>query len=136
MRRPLQGEMVLAQEDDGQQVLGFIEADRKGGKRITGYEYAVLVTNLDHEILSVGRRTEHAGQTTITLTGQHAYFDKARRVLMRVSRQLQACVSEATEKLNSLSVWLPCCDHLKRTLAAIGPPAPLRLLTDHANGVG
>jgi hypothetical protein len=35
-------------------MLGFIEADRKAGKRITGYEYAVLVTNLDHEVLSLG----------------------------------------------------------------------------------
>jgi hypothetical protein len=159
LRRPLQGEMLLAQDDSGQQLLGFIEADRKAGKRITGYEYAVLVTNLDHEILSlgqlyrdradaentfdelknqwgwggftthdlhrcqlsargvaliynwwslfvrlakpearleaitsrpwlmssVGRRTEHAGQTTITLTGQHAYFDKARQLLTHIS---------------------------------------------------
>jgi hypothetical protein len=159
LRRPLQGEMLVAQEDNGQQLLGFIEADRKGGKRITGYEYAVLVTNLDHEVLSlgqlyrdradaentfdelknqwgwggftthdlhrcqlsaravaliynwwslfvrlaspearreaitsrpwlmssVGRRTEHAGQTTITLTGLHAHFGKARQVLMRIS---------------------------------------------------
>ena len=53
--RPLQGEMLLAQEDNGQQLLGFIEADRKGGKRITDYEYAVLVTNLDHEIISLGQ---------------------------------------------------------------------------------
>lgn len=36
-------------------MLGFIEADRKGGKRLTGYEYAMLVTNLDHEILSLGQ---------------------------------------------------------------------------------
>ena len=28
------------------------------------------------------------------------------------------------------------CEHLKRTLAAIGPPTPLRLLTHHANWVG
>ena len=191
-------------------MLGFIEADRKGGKRITGYEYAVLVTNLDHEILSlgqlyrdradaenafdelknqwgwggftthdlhrcqlsaravaliynwwslfvrlanpearleaitsrpwlmssVGRRTEHAGQTTITLTGQHAYFDKARQVLLRISGQLQAWATEAAEQLNSCSVWVRCCDHLKRTLATIGPPHPLWLLPDHANGVG
>lgn len=210
LRRPLQGEMLVAQEDNGQQLLGFIEADRKGGKRITGYEYAVLVTNLDHEILSlgqlyrdradaenafdelknqwgwggftthdlhrcqlsaravaliynwwslfvrlanpearleaitsrpwlmssVGRRTEHAGQTTITLTGQHAYFDKARQVLTRLSGQIQTWAREAAEQLNSGSVWLRCCDHLKRTLAAIGPPNTLRLLPDHANGVG
>lgn len=55
LRRPLQGEMLVAQEDHGQQLLGFVEADRKGGKRITGYEYAVLVTNLDHEVLSLGQ---------------------------------------------------------------------------------
>jgi hypothetical protein len=36
-------------------LLGFIEADRKNGKRITGYEYAVRVTHLDHEILSLGQ---------------------------------------------------------------------------------
>ena len=210
LRRPLQGEMLLAQDDSGQQRLGFIEADRKAGKRITGYEYAVLVTNLDHEILSlgqlyrdradaentfdelknqwgwggftthdlhrcqlsargvaliynwwslfvrlakpearleaitsrpwlmssVGRRTEHAGQTTITLTGQHAYFDKARQLLMHISSQLQAWVSAAAEQFDGPSVWLRCCAHLKRTLAAIGPPKPHRLLAEHANGVG
>jgi len=210
LRRPLQGEMLLAQDDSGQQLLGFIEADRKAGKRITGYEYAVLVTNLDHEILSlgqlyrdradaentfdelknqwgwggftthdlhrcqlsargvaliynwwslfvrlakpearleaitsrpwlmssVGRRTEHAGQTTITLTGQHAYFDKARQLLMHISSQLQAWVSAAAEQFDGPSVWLRCCAHLKRTLAAIGPPKPHRLLAEHANGVG
>ena len=209
LRRALKGEMLVAQEDNGQQLLGFIEADRKGAKRITGYEYAVLVTNLDHEILSLGqlyrdradaenafdelknqwgwggftthdlhrcqlsaravaliynwwslfvrlaspaarreattsrpwlmssveRRTEHAGQTTITLTGLHALFGKARQVLMRISSQLQTWVAEAAEPLNIKSVWQLCCDHLKHTLAAIGPPPTLRLLPDHANGV-
>ena len=151
-------------------------------KRITGYEYAVLVTNLEHEVLSlgqlyrdradaentfdelknqwgwggftthdlhrcpavgarcgadlqlvesvcppgqpearreaitsrpwlmssVGRRTEHAGQTTITLTGLHAHFGKARRVLMHISSQLQAWVTEAAEQLNITSVWQLC----------------------------
>jgi hypothetical protein len=85
---------------------------------------------------SVGRRTEHAGQTTITLSGQHAHFDKARQVLMRISRQLQAWVSETAEQFNAKSVWLLCCDHLKRILAAIGPPPTPRLLPDHANGIG
>ena len=210
LRRPLQGETLVAQEDDRQQLLGFIEADRKKGKRITGYEYAVRVTNLDHEILSlgqlyrdragaentfdelknqwsgggftthdlhrcqlsaravaliynwwslfvrlanpearleamtsrpwlmssVGRATSHAGQTTITLTGQHACFDKARQVLMRVSGQLQAWMSEAAEQLGITSVWLLCCDHLKRTIASVGPPQPLRLLMNHASGIG
>ena len=56
LRRPLKGEMLIAQQDDdGQQLLGFIEADRKAGKGITGYEYAVLVTNTDYEILTLGQ---------------------------------------------------------------------------------
>ena len=197
LRRPLRGEMLIAQEDDsGQQLLGFVEADRKTGKPLTGYEYAVLVTNLEHEVLSlgqlyrdradaenafdelknqwgwggftthdlhrcqlsaravaliynwwslfvrlaspearrealtsrpwlmssVGRRTEHAGQTTLTLTGLHAHFDKARQVLMRVSAQLQAWANDAAEQLKSMIVWRRVCDHLKYTLAGIGPP--------------
>lgn len=37
LRRPLQGEILIATDDDsGQQLLGFIEADRKTGKQITG----------------------------------------------------------------------------------------------------
>ena len=36
LRRPLQGEVLIAQEDNGQQLLGFIEANRKTSKRITG----------------------------------------------------------------------------------------------------
>jgi hypothetical protein len=44
---------------------------------------------------SVGRRTEHAGQTTITLTGQHADFGKARAALMYVSALLQEWVVRA-----------------------------------------
>ncbi len=197
LRRPLQGEMLVAQEDaTGQQLLGFIDADRQGGKQLTGYEYAVLVTNLDYEVLglgqlyrdradcentfdelknqwgwggftthdlhrcqlsaravaliynwwslfvrlanpdtrreaitsrpwlmsSIGRRTEHAGQTTLTLTGLHAYFDKARQVLMLVSAQLQAWAKDIAEQLRDGSVWHCVCDHLKQTIAAVGPP--------------
>lgn len=40
---------------DGQQLLGFIESERKASKRLTGYEYAVLVTTANHEILSLGQ---------------------------------------------------------------------------------
>lgn len=88
-------QVLVAQEDDGQQLLGFIEADRKAGKRITGYEYVVLVTNTDYEILSLGQLyhdradAEHAGQTTITLIGLHAHFGKAKQALMRVSACLK-----------------------------------------------
>ena len=55
LRRPLMGEVMVAGEDDGQQLLAFVEADRKTGKGITGYEYAVLVTNTDYEVLSLGQ---------------------------------------------------------------------------------
>ena len=189
LRRPIKGGIVLAGEDNGQQWLGFIEADRRAGKEITGYEYAVLVTNTDYEILSlgqiyrdradaenafdelknqwgwggftthdlhrcqlaaravaliytqrvreplrgnwwslyvrlanpqarreaitsrpwlmssVGRRTEHAGQTTITLTGLHADFAKARAALMRVSALLQEWVVRAAEQLFHFPIY-------------------------------
>jgi hypothetical protein len=203
LRRPLMGELVVACDDaeDGQQVLAFIEADRKAGKGITGYEYAVLVTNTDYEVLSLGqlyrdradaenafdelknqwgwggftthdlhrcqlaargvalaynwwslfvrlahpearleaitsrpwlmssmgRRTEHAGQTTITLTGLHAHFDKARATLMRVSALLQGWLAQTAEQLNAVTVWKLVCDHLKQIIAGIGPPKNLHL---------
>jgi hypothetical protein len=71
---------------------------------------------------SVGRRTEHAGQTTLTLTGLHAHFDKARQLLMQVSAQLQAWAKDIAEQLRDGSVWHCVCDHLKQALAAAGPP--------------
>lgn len=203
LRRPLMGELVLAGDaaDDGQQELAFVEADRKAGKGITGYEYAVLVTNTDYEVLTlgqlyrdradaenafdelknqwgwggftthdlhrcqlaargvalaynwwslfvrlahpdarreaitsrpwlmaaVGRRTEHAGQTTITLTGLHAHFEKARAMLLHVSSLLQGWLAQAAEQLNQVTVWQRVCDHLKQTIAGIGPPKKLHL---------
>ena len=210
LRRPLKGEMLLAQGDDAQGRLGFVETDRKAGQRTTGYEYAVLVTNLDDEILSlgqlyrdradaenafdelknqwgwggftthdlhrcqlaaravaliynwwslfvrlaspearreaitsrpwlmssIGRKTEHAGQTTITLTGLHAHFGKARDALMRVSAMLKAWTERAAEQLHSTTVWRLVCDHLKFTLAGFHPPNPPRLLADQALGLG
>ena len=210
LRRALTGEMVVEGEVNGQQRLAFVEADRKTGKGITGYEYAVLVTNTDYEVLSlgqlyrdradaenafdelknqwgwggftthdlhrcqlaargvalaynwrsllvrlahpnarreaitsrpwlmssVGRRTEHAGQTTITLTGLHAHFEKARAALMRVSALLQGWVAQAAEQLNPQSVWQRFCDHLKQIIIGIGPPQSLLLLENHPNGIG
>ncbi len=55
IRRALTGEVMMSSEDDGQQVLAFIEADKKAGQGMTGDEYAVLVTNTDYEILSLGQ---------------------------------------------------------------------------------
>ncbi len=209
LRRALTGEVLLAAQDNAQGLLGFVEAHRKGGKRVTGYEYAVLVTNLDHEILalgqlyrdradaenafdelknqwgwggftthdlhrcqlsaravaliynwwslfvrlahpqarreaitrrpwlmsSVGQRTEHAGQTTITLTGLHAHFEKARAALMRVSAMLQGWVVRAAKPLDPSTVWHLVCEHLKGLLAGVGPPPAHRLLDNHANGI-
>ncbi len=210
LRRPFKGEVVVEGDDQGQQLLAFVQSDRKDGKGITGYEYAVLVTNTDYEIIalgqlyrdradaenafdelknqwgwggftthdlhrcqlaartvaliynwwslfvrlvnpqarleaitsrpwlmsSVGRRTEHAGQTTITLTGLHAHFDKARAALMRVSALLQGWVNQAAEQLNPREVWNLVCEHLKRVLAGIGPPPTRRLLENQPNAAG
>ena len=47
------------------------------------------ITSRPWLMASVGRRTEHAGQTTITLTGLHAHFAKARAALMRTSALLK-----------------------------------------------
>jgi hypothetical protein len=55
LRRPLSGEVMIAGEDEGPGWLDFIEADRKDGKRITGYEYAVLVTQTEYEIPSLSQ---------------------------------------------------------------------------------
>jgi hypothetical protein len=85
---------------------------------------------------AVGRRTEHAGQTTITLTGLHAHFEKARAALMRVSALLQAWVNQAAEQFNPRAVWNLVCEHLKRVLAGIGPPPAHRLLENHASASG
>ena len=210
LRRPLAGEIVLTGEADGQQVLAFVEADRRAGKSITGYEYAVLVTNTDYEVLSlaqlyrdradaenafdelknqwgwggftthdlhrcqlaaravalvynwwslfvrlanpearreaitsrpwlmtsVGRRTEHAGQTTLTLTGLHAEFEKARAALTRVSSWLQAWAASAAEQFKSTTVWQQCCTHIKHVLAAVAPPQTTRLLPDLRGNCG
>lgn len=208
LRRPLMGEIAISADatENSQQQFAFVEADRKAGKAITGYEHAVLVTNTDYEVLSlgqlyrdradaenafdelknqwgwggftthdlhrcqlaargvalaynwwslfvrlanpdarreaitsrpwlmasVGRRTEHAGQTTITLTGLHAHFAQARAALMRVSALLQAWVADTAEQLNPVTVWQRVCNHLKQIIAGIGPPQALRFIKIHA----
>ena len=55
LHRTIKNEMLIAQGEDGQGLLRFVEADRKVGKRTTDYEYAVLATNLDNEVLSLGQ---------------------------------------------------------------------------------
>ncbi len=83
----------------------------------------------------VGRKTEHAGQTTITLTGLHADFAKAKAALMRVSALLKQWTAQAAEQLNPSAVWHLVCDYLKQILATIGPPQLHRSLAYHANGI-
>lgn len=51
LRRRLQGEVLLAGQVDGQQVMAFVEDD----DAIKSYEYAVLVTSLPHEIRTVAQ---------------------------------------------------------------------------------
>jgi hypothetical protein len=53
---------------------------------------------------AIGRRTEHAGQTTLTSTGLHAEFNKARAALTRMSALLQAWPAHAAEQLNATTV--------------------------------
>lgn len=199
LRRALTGELLLSAQTQGQLELGFIEADRQHGKQITGYEYAVLVTNSEYEVLSlgqlyrdradaenvfdelknqwgwggfttrdlhrcqlsaravalvynwwslfvrlahpgarreaitsrpwlmssVGRRTEHAGQTTITLTGIHACFEQAQAALMQVSARLQRWCKETAEQLKTEGVWLRVCEQIKRVVAGISASLPL-----------
>ena len=49
MRRPLAGEIALT--DDNQTIIGFAETE----KPIKKYEYAVLVTDLPHEVLTIAQ---------------------------------------------------------------------------------
>lgn len=49
MRRPLKGEIALT--DENQMVIGFAETERP----IKKYEYAVLVTDLPHEVLTIAQ---------------------------------------------------------------------------------
>jgi hypothetical protein len=85
---------------------------------------------------SIGRKTQHAGQTTITLTGLHALFGRARDALLRVSTMLKAWAERAAERLHSTTVWCLACDHLRRVLAGIRQPNSSRLLANHAHGIG
>jgi len=87
------------------------------------------ITSRSWLITSVGRRTEHAGQTTATLTAMHGESGKARDALIRVSRLLQGWGQEAAEQLDGKTVWVRCCEHLGQILAAIGPPKKAHAIT-------
>jgi hypothetical protein len=73
---------------------------------------------------SIGRKTEPAGQTTITIYAIHAYADKAEKALTRVSTMLNIWAKQVAEQLNPLAVWHCFCDFLKRILTGFSPPEP------------
>ncbi len=77
---------------------------------------------------SIGRRTEHAGQTTITLTGMHARAAKAQQALARISGLLQELSRRSAEQLQGRSVWQLLCAHLTQLITGAGPPKFERLL--------
>lgn len=129
----------MAQEgEDGQQWLGFIEADRAAGKRITGYEYAVLVTNAAHEVLSLGqlyRDRADAENAFDELKNQWGWGGFTTHDLhrCRLSARLQVRTKGAAEQFRTQAVWRRVCGYLKQTLAAIGsPPSCLKIDCDTA----
>jgi hypothetical protein len=193
LRRAIKGEVAIEGQIQGQMMFAFVNAGRKQGAEITGYEYSVLVTNTDYEILSIGQlyrdradaenafdelknqwgwggfttqdlhrcqlsaravaliynwwsifvrlanpskrreaitsrpwlmasigcKTQHAGQTWITLTGLHAHFKEARARLTCVSALLQTWFTHATEQFRAEIVWQRVCDHLKEVVARV-----------------
>jgi hypothetical protein len=55
LRRAIKGEIAVNSQRAGQMMLPFINAGRKQGKKITGYEYSVLVTNTAYEVFTIGQ---------------------------------------------------------------------------------
>src|SRR5204862_7027076 len=58
LRRRLAGVMMTQREADGQLALGFVEIDEE---RQEAWEYAVLVTSLTAEVVTIGSSTATAG---------------------------------------------------------------------------
>src|SRR5207248_11634169 len=52
LRRRLAGVMITQRESDGQLALGFVEIDEE---RQEAWEYAVLVTSLEAEVVTIGQ---------------------------------------------------------------------------------
>ncbi|MFY9261506.1 MAG: hypothetical protein WAO71_13475 [Gallionella sp.] len=94
------------------------------------------ITSRPWLLTSVGRKTEHSGQTTLTLTGLHADFAKARAALTRVSAMLQEWFQLATEQLKPTTVWGAICNHLKQLLASLDPPKKPKLIQNSAHASG
>ena len=55
-------------------------------------------------VMGVEVKAGNEHSSSHTLTGQHAHFDKARQVFMRISSQLQAWAREDAEQFNVKSV--------------------------------
>lgn len=86
---------------------------------------------------SIGRKTDHAGQTTISLTGLHADFAKAKAALMRVSAMFQGWAKTTAEQWEPNVVWQRVCNYLKWVLARFRatalPPRPPSMLSESGN---
>ncbi len=85
---------------------------------------------------SVGCRTEHAGQTRITLTGIHACFEQAQAVLMRVSARLQGGRKETAEQVKTAGVWLRGREKIKRAVTGVATSLPLESPTQTTEEFG
>ena len=94
------------------------------------------ITSRPWLMASIGRKTEHAGQTTISLTGLHADFGLARIALTRVSTLLQGWARQTAEQLRPRPVWHRVCDHLKQLLAGFLPSKTPALWEINAVGIG
>ena len=55
LRCAIKGEVAVNSQRTKQLMLPFINAGRRRGKEITGYEYSVLVTNTGYEIFTMGQ---------------------------------------------------------------------------------
>ena len=68
---------------------------------------------------SIGQKTQHAGQTWITLTGIHARCKDAQARLTHVSAWLQCWFNQTAEQFKAEIVWQCVCDHIKQVIAGI-----------------
>jgi len=71
---------------------------------------------------AVGIKTEHAGQTIVTLTGLHAHFKKAKEALDSASTRLKQVIKSTAEQLPLQPVWTRVCQYLAQTITRWHPP--------------
>jgi len=75
---------------------------------------------------ALARRTEHAGQTQLTITAVHALRDHAAIVLARISAGLQM-IKALAEQLVTVTAWQIVCDMLAAAITGLPPRYGLKL---------